>query len=203
MFHRSESCYHCKYTLKTLVTNFNLSEKQRSTLFLNKTLPVLLRNGVYSVLHHAEPNLPVQFMYVDQHWWQRQQIMAETSFLCLAITFMVRGRTLSQQSLAGDLVQLCIPPNQWTHTQFPHTQIQLRVSNQCVFGLWENIGKVKNPPTQVKKQTPFRMAPRLLESMRQLGWFNNSTRLMRIIVHWLYNYIVDWCMLSQIWKSAA
>lgn len=82
MCHRSESCYHFKYTLKTLVTNFNLSEKQRSTLFLNKTLPVLLRNSVYSVLHHAEPNVPVQFMYVDQYWWQRQQIMAETSFLC-------------------------------------------------------------------------------------------------------------------------
>lgn len=173
MCHRSESCYHCKYTLKTLVTNFNLSEKQRSTLFLNKTLSVLLRNSVYSVLHHAEPNVPVQFMYVDQHWRQRQQIMAEASFLCQPSHLWWGAEIYPSNHWVGcRAVPSHQPISGHTHTSFPHTQIQLRVSNQCVFGLWENIGKVKNPPTQGKKADS-------IQNGSKTSWIYEATRVIQ------------------------
>lgn len=122
--------------------SFETSKFSIKTLFL-------FMDGMYSVLHHALPNVSAQFIYVDQHWWEQQQVLVKSSFLCQP-----------SHSLWGAEIY---PSNHWVrckagpghqpisgHSPFTLTQIQFRVSNQCVFGLWENIGKVKNPLTHGK-----------------------------------------------------
>lgn len=133
---------------------------------------------------------------------RRPTLMTANLHFCVSHHIYGEGQKCTPATTGSD-AKLYQVTSQSVDTHHSLTPRQFRVSNQCVFGLWEIIGKVKNPPRHGNnKQTPYRKAPRLLKSMRQLGWFNNSTRLMRIIIHWLYNYIVYWCMLSQIWKSA-
>lgn len=106
-----------------------------------------------------------QFMCVDEHWWQRQQIVGESSFLCQPSHLWWAGN-LAQQSLREIKWYTMSPVHQRTHTiHYTHTQGQFRVSNHWVLGPWEKSEKIKN----IQKGSKT-----VVESMRQSGWFNNS-----------------------------
>lgn len=173
MCHRSESCYHCKYTLKTSVTNFNLSEKQRSTLFLNKTLSVLLRNSVYSVLHHAEPNVPVQFMYVDQPWRQRQQIMAETSFLCQPSHLWWGAEIYPSNHWVGcRAVPSHQPISGHTHTIPSHPDTVESLQSMCFWSVGE-YWKSEKPTHTGKKKADS------IQNGSKTSWIYEATRVIQ------------------------